>query len=127
MIISRMPALAIWIALVASLGTDVTASMSAPAIQGTASVIDGDTIEIRGQRIRLDAIDATESSQICPDANSKRYRCCQKSALALDDMIGGSVVICGPKQQNIKLRYAKSSLRSHPRLSHIIWQRTLKV
>ena len=58
MIVDRMPLLAIWIALGAYLGTGVTVSLSAPAIQGTASVIDGDTIEIRGERIRLDAIDA---------------------------------------------------------------------
>ena len=77
MIINRMPVLAIWIALVASLGIGVTASMSAPAIQGTASVIDGDTIEIHGERIRLDAIDAPESSQLCLDTAGKRYRCGQ--------------------------------------------------
>ena len=75
MIINRMPVLALWIVLVASLGTGVTDSMSAPAIQGTASVIDGDTIEIRGERLRLDAIDAPESSQLCLDAAGKRYRC----------------------------------------------------
>ena len=71
--------------------------MSAPAIQGTASVIDGDTIEIHGERIRLDAIDAPESSQLCIDAAGKRYRCGQKSAFALADMIGRSVVSCQPK------------------------------
>jgi endonuclease YncB( thermonuclease family) len=95
--INRMPALAIWTALVASLGTGVADSMSAPAIQGTASVIDGDTIEIHGERIRLDAIDAPESSQLCIDAAGKRYRCGQKSAFALADMIGRSVVSCEPK------------------------------
>ena len=66
-------------------------------IQGTATVIDGDTIEIHGKRIRLDAIDAPESSQLCLDAASKRYRCGQKSAFALADMIGRSVVSCEPK------------------------------
>ena len=97
MIVDRMPLLAIWIALVAYFGTAVTVSLSAPAIQGTASVIDGDTIEIRGERIRLDAIDAPESSQLCLDADSKRYRCGQKSAFALADFIGRSVVSCDPK------------------------------
>ena len=71
--------------------------MSAPAIQGTASVIDGDNIEIHGERIRLDAIDAPESSQLCLDTAGKRYRCGQKSAFALADMIGRSVVSCEPK------------------------------
>ena len=87
MIVNRMPVLAIWIALGAYFGTGVTVSLSTPAIQGTASVIDADTIEIRGERIRLDAIDAPESSQLCLDADSKRYRCGQKSALALADFI----------------------------------------
>ena len=32
---------------------------------GRATAIDGDTIEIRGERIRLDAIDAPESGQAC--------------------------------------------------------------
>jgi endonuclease YncB( thermonuclease family) len=97
MMVNRTPVLAIWIALGAYFGAGVTVSLSAPAIQGTASVIDGDTIEIRGERIRLDAIDAPESSQLCLDADSKRYRCGQKSAFALADFIGRSVVSCDPK------------------------------
>jgi endonuclease YncB( thermonuclease family) len=35
---------------------------------GVASVIDGDTIEIHGQRIRLHGIDAPEGGQTCLDA-----------------------------------------------------------
>ena len=34
-------------------------------ITGTASVIDGDTIDIHGTRIRLHGIDAPESRQTC--------------------------------------------------------------
>ena len=100
MIVNRMPVLAIWIALGATLRIGVTDCMSATVIQGTASVIDGDTIEIGGERIRLDAIDAPESSQLCLDAASKRFRCGQKSAFALADMIGRSVVVCEPKGRN---------------------------
>ena len=42
--------------LTIALFVSVTRAESAPAIQGTATVIDGDTIEIHGERIRFDAI-----------------------------------------------------------------------
>jgi endonuclease YncB( thermonuclease family) len=38
---------------------------SADNLVGQASVIDGDTLEIHGTRIRLWGIDAPESSQLC--------------------------------------------------------------
>jgi hypothetical protein len=42
---------------------------------GQASVIDGDTLEIHGVRIRLWGVDAPESSQLCRDDDSKLYQC----------------------------------------------------
>jgi endonuclease YncB( thermonuclease family) len=57
---------------------------AAGEITGRASVVDGDTIEIRGERIRFDGVDAPESKQICNNAAGRRYRCGQVSATALD-------------------------------------------
>lgn len=64
------------------------------AIIGIASVIDGDTIEIHGQRIRLFGIDAPESSQLCMRPNGERWRCGQQSSFALADRIGRATVRC---------------------------------
>lgn len=83
--------------LSATLLAPITSAQGAPDIVGTAIVIDGDTIEIHGQRIRLDAMDAPESSQLCLDAAGKRYRCGQKAALALADMIGRATIRCAPR------------------------------
>ena len=61
---------------------------------GVASVIDADTIEIHGQRIRLHGIDAPEGGQTCLDAAGRNWRCGQRAALALQDLIGRRPVTC---------------------------------
>lgn len=65
-------------------------TVNAPAITGTASVVDGDTIEIHGQRIRLNGIDAPESRQLCKAANGVDYPCGRRSAEALDTFLAAS-------------------------------------
>jgi endonuclease YncB( thermonuclease family) len=77
----------------------LSATTAAPAaaagpIVGQASVVDADTIEIHGQRIRLAGIDAPESDQLCRDADSNHYRCGQTAANALFDFINHRPVQC---------------------------------
>jgi endonuclease YncB( thermonuclease family) len=75
----------------------VLAAACTPAdaeIAGVASVVDADTIEIHGQRIRLHGIDAPESSQPCLDGGGRTWRCGQRAALALQDLIGRRTVTC---------------------------------
>lgn len=69
---------------------------SADPIIGQATVIDGDTIEIRDQRIRFSGMDAFEARQTCKDADGKDYRCGREAAFALDDVIGRRNVSCEP-------------------------------
>ena len=67
---------------------------------GVASVIDGDTIEIHGHRIRLHGIDAPESSQLCTRPSGERWRCGQQASLALSDRIGRAIVSCQPRDRD---------------------------
>jgi len=69
-------------------------------ITGIASVIDGDTIEIHGQRIRLHGIDAPESRQLCTRPSGERWRCGQQASLALSDRIGRATVRCQPRDRD---------------------------
>lgn len=62
-------------------------------LTGRASVIDGDTLDIHGQRIRLHGIDAPESQQSCIK-DGKLWRCGQAAALALSDWLGSATVTC---------------------------------
>ncbi|MER9473533.1 excalibur calcium-binding domain-containing protein [Mesorhizobium sp. M0520] len=59
-------------------------------IAGVASVIDGDTIEVHGQRIRFNGIDAPESRQYCSDGKGFDYPCGCRSAEALEAFLAAS-------------------------------------
>src|SRR3981081_277464 len=56
-------------------------------LTGQASIIDGDTLEIHGTRIRLWGIDAPETAQLCRGEDSLPYRCGAKAANELDAFI----------------------------------------
>jgi endonuclease YncB( thermonuclease family) len=69
---------------------------AADNMTGQASIIDADTLEIHGARIRLWGIDAPESSQLCRGEDSLQYRCGAKAANDLDAFIARRPVNCVP-------------------------------
>ncbi len=66
---------------------------------GQATVIDGDTIEIHGTRIRLHGIDAPESGQLCT-IGGKRWRCGKDAANVLADLIDRRPVTCRERDRD---------------------------
>jgi endonuclease YncB( thermonuclease family) len=70
-----------------------TASERGQVVAGRPSVVDGDTIEVHGRRIRLHGIDAPERGQTC-ERDGRAYRCGTEAARALDRLIGDRPVVC---------------------------------
>jgi endonuclease YncB( thermonuclease family) len=82
-----------WRAMGPTEGARHVPAHSAGTIVGYARIIDGDTIEISGTRIRLFGIDAPESTQTCL-IDARPYNCGERATLALVDLIRGHMVWC---------------------------------
>ena len=61
-------------------------------VTGKANVIDGDTIRIAGERIRLHGIDAPEMDQVCHTTRGRPYECGVVAKKALSDLLRGRTV-----------------------------------
>jgi endonuclease YncB( thermonuclease family) len=87
-------AFAAWMVLASS------GAASPTELAGQASVIDGDTLEIHGTRVRLWGIDAPETTQLCRGADSNLYRCGAKAANELDAFVARRPLSCKPISQD---------------------------
>lgn len=72
----------------------LSSSLNAENLFGRVSVIDGDTLEMHGERIRLHGIDAPENGQSCEDSKGIMFRCGQISANKLAGYIASQTVRC---------------------------------
>lgn len=70
-------------------------------------IVDGDTLVLNGERIRLYGIDAPELRQSCLDANGQIYGCGQLAKRHLIGLIDGKAVRCrGNNQDKYRRRLA---------------------
>jgi endonuclease YncB( thermonuclease family) len=69
----------------------VVSAAGGQTVQGRATVIDGDTLEIAGEMVRLHAIDAPEAAQRCTDAGGRFWPCGRHATRALRDLARGGV------------------------------------
>lgn len=63
-------------------------------VSGSATVIDGATLDLGGRRLRLYGIDAPDLDQTCSDGHERDYSCGRAAAAALTARIGGESVTC---------------------------------
>jgi endonuclease YncB( thermonuclease family) len=67
---------------------------AAEPLSGKPRIIDGDTIEVSGTRIRLEGIDAPERGQVCNDRLQQPYDCGATAVRALVDLTKDQAVNC---------------------------------
>lgn len=74
-------------------------------LSGVANIVDGDTVKIDGNRIRLIFIDAPETKQKCYDKNGKKYSCGVMSTQFLRNLVQGEEIQCFYDKKDIYKRF----------------------
>lgn len=72
------------------------ASPAAADVRGTPTIVDGDSLEIEGQRFDLFGIDSPEPGMTCMKENGDSFDCGRIATTALLDLTAGLDVICAP-------------------------------
>jgi endonuclease YncB( thermonuclease family) len=76
-------------------------------VAGAARVVDGDTLELRGEKLRLQGIDAPELSQTC-EARGQPVPCGKLAAAHLKDLIASRNLNCAVEGRD---RYGRGLAR----------------
>ena len=74
-------------------------------LAGYPTVVDGDTLRLNGERIRIVGIDAPETSQTCTDASGRPWACGRVATQRLQALISGGPVECTAKGRD---RYGRT-------------------
>lgn len=74
--------------------------VTALEISGEAVAIDGDTIAVGVEKVRLHGIDAPEAGQKCLDGVGRAYDCGRAATRALELLLAGATVSCGGEERD---------------------------
>jgi endonuclease YncB( thermonuclease family) len=80
------------VALMVCLSTFVVGASQ--TLSGKPRIVDGDTIELSGTRIRLEGIDAPERGQECIDGQKQPYDCGAAAVRTLVELAKGQTINC---------------------------------
>lgn len=86
-----------WLLVVPALGLAPAASAT---LEGSASVVDGDTLRIGAETVRLEGIDAPEARQRCRDGAGRGYRCGARASEALGMLVRRGVAACRGEERD---------------------------
>jgi len=78
-----------------------TAPVAPAWIEGAARIVDGDTIDVAGTRIRLEGIDAPEAGQSCNRRDGGTWDCGTEATRVLTSLINGSAVQCAVEGRDV--------------------------
>ena len=79
----------------------LVSTLVAETLVGHPEILDGDTLRFGrlGERVRLEGVDAPESTLLCLDAAGMRYGCGQAAREALKALVGSRPVRCEGSQR----------------------------
>ncbi len=84
-----------WIGSLSMSTVSAIPGFSRPAVEGTATVVSGDTLRLNGQSIRLSGVEAPEAEQSCGGTGREaRWRCGETARNQLRDLVRGKQVRC---------------------------------
>lgn len=82
----------------AGAGQGLSVGLTPTILSGPARVVDGDTLDIAGRRVRLEGIDAPETGQRCPGRYAGGllgpWRCGQAATSELARLVGAKEIAC---------------------------------